>query len=224
MEIAAGHLRARLVGADAAGSAFALRAARFRDGAPDRDAFDARAGHLLIEGAGGLLGCARVSVQGREDISRGYTSTFYDLTCFAARFGRALEVGRVCFAEGSADPDVPRIMLAALTRIVAREAVGVLYGCTSFPVDAAPLSRLVRAVAPADWAPARRALELRPLEGASGAVPPLMRAWLSLGAVVSDHAVVDRDLGTVHVFTALPVASIPPARARLLTGMLAPAD
>lgn len=53
-----------------------------------------------------------------------------------------------------------------------------------------------------------------------GPLPPLLRGWLALGAEVSDHAVIDRDLGTMHVFTALPVAAIPPGRAAMLTGLL----
>jgi hypothetical protein len=33
---------------------------------------------------------------------------------------------------------------------------------------------------------------------------------------VSDHAVCDDDLDTLHVFTAVEIAKIPPARARAL--------
>jgi putative hemolysin len=224
MEIEAGSLRARLVGPDRAGPALALRAARFRGGASDTDAFDARCEHLLIEGQGGLMGAARVAIEDGAAMAHGYTGQFYDLSRFADRFARGLEIGRVCLVPGPADPDVPRLMLAALARLVELRGVDVLFGCTSFPADAAPLARLADRVAPADWLPAARASERRALEGTRGTVPPLMRAWLGLGARVSDHAVVDRDLGTVHVFTALPVATIPPARARLLTRMPTPAD
>jgi len=47
-------------------------------------------------------------------------------------------------------------------------------------------------------------------------VPPLLRGYLSLGAQVSDHAVIDRQMATLHVLTLLDVARIAPARARLL--------
>lgn len=224
MEIEAGRLRARLVGADAAAAALALRARVFRYGRPDGDAFDARARHLLVEGPDGLAACARLTVQDGASVLDGYAARFYDLRAFARAFGRPMEVGRVCLAPGTDDPDVPRLLLAGLAQIVERERVDVLHGCTSFPIGAAPLGRLAGRVGPPDWAPGVRAAETAPLRGTAGALPPLMRSWLALGAAVSDHAVVDRDLGTVHVFTALPVAAIPPARARLLTGMLAPAD
>ncbi|TFL19661.1 GNAT family N-acetyltransferase [Jannaschia formosa] len=220
MRIEAGTLRVRRVPLAEAGPALELRARVFRGGACDRDGFDARASHLIVERAGTALGAARLSVQGPGEVLRGYTAGFYGLEAFARAFPRALEVGRVCLAPGCADPDVPRLLLGAMAQVVERERVGVLHGCTSFPIDAAPLSRLAGREAPAAWAPVRRAAETRPLTGTAGTMPPLMRAWLGMGAVVSDHAVVDRDLGTVHVFTALPIAAIPPARARLLTGML----
>ena len=32
-------------------------------------------------------------------------------------------------------------------------------------------------------------------------LPPLLKFYLSLGGRVSDHAVIDKDLDTLHVFT-----------------------
>ena len=51
---------------------------------------------------------------------------------------------------------------------------------------------------------------------AMAAMPPLLRSYLAMGGWVSDHAVVDAQLGTLHVFTGLEIRAIPPARARLL--------
>ena len=223
MDFTAGRWRARLVPLAGAGAALALRARVFRGGADDADVFDAEARHLLIEGASGLAACARLSVQRGEDVLRGYTAGFYDLTRFAARFPVALEVGRVTLAPGPADPEVPRLLLAVLARVVEAEGVAALHGCASFPRDGAGMARLRGHVAPADWRPGTKADEIVPLSDRPGPLPPLLRAYLALGAGVSDHAVIDRDLGTSHVFTALPVAAIPPARARLMTGMLDPA-
>ena len=47
-------------------------------------------------------------------------------------------------------------------------------------------------------------------------MPGLLRSYLAMGGWVSDHAVIDRDLGTLHVLTVVDIAAIPPARARLL--------
>jgi len=48
------------------------------------------------------------------------------------------------------------------------------------------------------------------------AMPPLLRTYLMMGGWVSDHAVVDHDLNTLHVFTGVEIAAVPPNRARLL--------
>jgi hypothetical protein len=40
-----------------------------------------------------------------------------------------------------------------------------------------------------------------------------------MGGWVSDHAVVDADLDTLHVFTGLEIRAVPPGRARLLRAL-----
>jgi putative hemolysin len=47
-------------------------------------------------------------------------------------------------------------------------------------------------------------------------MPPLLRTYLMMGGWVSDHAVVDKHMNTLHVFTGLEIGAIPPARKRLL--------
>ncbi|MEL6426276.1 MAG: ornithine-acyl-ACP acyltransferase, partial [Pseudomonadota bacterium] len=54
------------------------------------------------------------------------------------------------------------------------------------------------------------------LKQANKGMPPLLRSYLVMGGWVSDHAVVDNDLNTLHVFTGLEIKGIPPGRARLL--------
>jgi len=57
------------------------------------------------------------------------------------------------------------------------------------------------------------------LKGGAAELPPLLRSYLAMGGKVGDQAVIDRALQTIHVFTALDVAAIPPARARALRQM-----
>jgi putative hemolysin len=52
-------------------------------------------------------------------------------------------------------------------------------------------------------------------------MPPLLRSYLAMGGWVSDHAVIDREMGTMHVFTGLEVRAIPAARKRLLRALAA---
>ncbi|KIT17212.1 GNAT family N-acyltransferase [Jannaschia aquimarina] len=202
--------------------AYAFRAARFRSGAEDRDAFDAAALHLTVEGAAGLAAYARLFPQDGAEMARGYSAQAYDVTPLVARYRRAVEVGRVCLDDGA--PDLPRLLLAVLARLVDRWEAELLWGCASFPGRVPPaLGRLADRAAP--WGPGRRAgVENADLPAAgAGAIPPMLRLYLAFGASVSGHAVVDRDLGTTHVLAMLPVREIPVARARLLRGMLAAA-
>jgi putative hemolysin len=63
---------------------------------------------------------------------------------------------------------------------------------------------------------ARLRLRTPDLKAALRAMPPLLRSYLAMGGWVSDHAVVDRDLGTLHVFTGLEVGGVPEARIQAL--------
>ena len=62
----------------------------------------------------------------------------------------------------------------------------------------------------------KRPIRPRATQKAMAAMPPLLRTYLLMGGWVSNHAVVDHQLDTLHVFTGLEIRAIPPARARLL--------
>jgi hypothetical protein len=51
-------------------------------------------------------------------------------------------------------------------------------------------------------------------------MPPLLRTYLMMGGWVSDHAVVDDHMNTLHVFTGVEIGAIPPVRKRLLRAWL----
>jgi putative hemolysin len=108
-----------------------------------------------------------------------------------------------------------------------------LFGCSSFHgtdaddhLDAfallkdghlAPRRWLPRVKAPDVFRFAQKLRRTKPdARRALSGMPPLLRTYLMMGGWVSDHAVVDHDLNTLHVFTGLEIAAIPPARARLL--------
>lgn len=237
-DLARGRFRARCAGTDEEVSAAqALRGRCFRgEGQLDTDAFDARCHHVLIEEqeTGALAGCFRVlSLPDGADLARSYSAQFYDLSALAARPGPFCELGRFCVAPEWTDPDILRLGWAALTRFV--DAAGVLWliGCSSFAgtgwrsFEEAFALLSARHLAPDDLRPGPRAPETfgfaavlagraPDLRAAQAQMPPLLRTYLTMGGWVSDHAVIDRDLGTLHVFTAIDIAAIPPARARAL--------
>ena len=232
MEFSKGRFRVRLAATSCdLGAVLGLRSRTFRGGEGlDADAFDARCRHLMIERLqdGQLVGTCRWQVLGgAAAVGASYTAQFYDLEAVAWRFDRVMEIGRFCM-EG-ADADGLRLAWAALTRIVDGEGVGLMFGCSSFPgTEQEPYQEAFAALAeghlaPLSLRPGRRAAEVVPLavrshepRRAMQQMPPLLRSYLAMGGWVSDHAVVDRDLGTLHVMTGVEIAAIPPARARLL--------
>ena len=50
-------------------------------------------------------------------------------------------------------------------------------------------------------------------------MPALLRSYLAMGGWVGDCLVIDRSLDRMHVFTCLPVAAVPVARARALQAL-----
>jgi len=233
MEFSRGQYRVRLAcsAADVA-AVQRLRHHAFRgcEGV-DADRFDARCRHVMIEMPSDqrLVGTCRLQVLCDPAAVAGtYTAQFYDLAKLSRAFDRMMEVGRFCIERG-VEPDALRLAWAALTRIVDAERVGLMFGCTSFAgtapeTHAAALAALAAGhLARPELQPGRLAREVVPLRDmphdprqALRQMPPLLRSYLAMGGWVSDHAVVDRDLGTLHVLTGVEIAAIPPTRARLL--------
>jgi L-ornithine Nalpha-acyltransferase len=202
----------------------------------DADAFDDRCHHILVEEikSGALVCCFRLlPLKGGADIASSYSAQYYDLAALSAFTGPMVEMGRFCIHPNWPDPDILRVAWGAMTRYVDDTGVEMLFGCSSFDgADAAKhhdaLALLKDAhLAPKRWLPRvkaprvfrfARALRLfRPdAKRALIGMPPLLRTYLMMGGWVSDHAVLDTDLNTLHVFTGLEIRAIPPARARLL--------
>ena len=204
----------------------------------DTDRFDAICTHMLIEDVetGDLVCCFRILVMETCcDVSRSYSGQFYDLSGLEKFTGPVLEMGRFCVDPERKDPDILRLAWAALTECVDRSGARMLFGCASFQGTDPTLYKdsfaLLRAryLAPVRWAPGIKAREVfrfsvppydKPAQGkALGQTPPLMRGYLAMGAWVSDHAVIDRALNTLHVFTGLEIDAIPPQRKKLLRAL-----
>lgn len=204
--------------------------------AVDADDYDDRCTHVLIrETASGLLiACFRMlTLSGGHEIGDSYSARYYNLSRLREFDGKMVEIGRFCIHPEWHDPDILRLAWGALARHVDDEAVQMLFGCSSFMgtdtegyADTFAMLR-ERHLAPKRWLPRvkapkvfrfARALRLRKPDprAAMAGMPPLLRSYLAMGGWVSDHAVVDNQLNTLHVFTGLEIRAIPPARAKLL--------
>jgi len=179
----------------------------------DHDEFDARCNHVLIEDMQGHLhGCFRVQ--------------YFD--GFAGLEGGVLELGRFCISPDVTAPDALRLAWGMLAQIVDHCGAKMLFGCSSFAgTDPTPYNAAFQLLA-AQYMSNRVSVKsgavvrFSDLNGAFDhrdalkQVPALLRTYLTMGGWVSDHAVVDVEMNTLHVFTALEIAAIPEARAKAL--------
>ena len=221
-------------------AALKLRALAFRGSAEadDADRFDPACRHIVVEHlATKEIVCAfrLLPLGDGRAIEESYSAQFYELDALKSFDGPMVEMGRFCIHPERRDPDILRIAWGAMTRFVDENGVEMLFGCSSFHgteaetyMDAFALLK-EKHIAPKRWLPrvkapnvfrfARRLRRRPDAKRAMLTMPPLLRTYLLMGGWVSDHAVVDRDLGTLHVFTGLEISAIPPSRARLLRGV-----
>lgn len=212
----------------------ALRRAAFpRRAGGEEDAQDALSAHVMVEAEGRLLAYFRVMLFGwGAGLAQGYAARFYDVGPLAGYARPIAEMGRFCVAPDGVHPDVLRLAWGAMTRLVDEGQAGLLVGCTSFRGAGWEAHRRGLALlaaeflGPPDHRPGRKAPEIVDFPALAGpatdrraglaALPPLLRTYLGMGGWVSDHAVVDRDLDTLHVFTCVEVDKVPAARAASL--------
>jgi putative hemolysin len=241
LTLSRGRYRARLAETEAdirAAQRLRWRAFRAGDAAReglDTDAFDADCAHMLVVDSsdGAVVCCFRLMhLPSGAQIGRSYSAQFYELSGLEAYDAPMVEMGRFCIDPDRQDPDILRVAWAAMTGFVDEAGVQMIFGCSSFHgteaqayLDAfallahrhlAPRRWLPRVKAPAVFRFAKLMRAKPDLKRATAEMPPLLRTYLMMGGWVSDHAVIDRELGTLHVFTALEVAAVPAGRARIL--------
>lgn len=207
-----------------------------RESPLDTDSFDAACDHLLIEESktGELVCCFRLlPLESGADIEQSYSAQFYDLEALRDFPDRMVEMGRFCVHPEHRTGEVLRIAWSAMTSYVDAREIKLLIGCSSFKgVDAETYQDAFALLkdhhlAPARWLPRPKAanvfefarkLKFRrpdPMRGMR-LMPPLLRGYLSMGGWVSDHAVIDHDMNTLHVFTGLEIGRVPKRMSKAL--------
>ena len=204
----------------------------------DVDDFDTICQHVLIENleTNKLICCYRIlNFENGKDISNSYSAQFYDLKSIEGYSKPMIEVGRFCIDPEVNDPSVVLTAWAALAQIVAQSQTELLFGCSSFEgidkgkyVDSFALLR-DRYIAPVHWRPRIKSAKVfcysKDLnckvdkKKALLNMPPLLKTYLSMGAWVSDHAVVDLNMKTLHLFTGMEISKIPQSRKQFLLNL-----
>ncbi|MDF1585092.1 GNAT family N-acetyltransferase [Marinimicrococcus flavescens] len=198
----------------------------------DRDAFDAIARHLIVVdrsrstgGTPAVVGCYRLL---RESVARRhggfYTATEFDLGGLSSEAGEVLELGRSCVHADYRGGAVMQLLWRGIAEYQARHRFGLMIGCASLPGrDVARVARQVRYLHERHLAP----LGLRPCARSSRRVahepfaaaaydpsvafrrlPPLMKGYLRLGAMIGEGAVLDEQFNTIDLCIVLPTDRI----------------
>jgi len=148
-----------------------------------------------------------------EDILSSYSAQYYDLTKLSTLRLKPMEIGRLCVDQHAGDPFLLLFAFKYLRSLISSRRVDFIFGCTSFagadnPMHLEALNSLGKnQLAPINKKSSnvldikKKTICAEESKNARDFLPPLLRFYLSLGGRVSDHAVIDRDLDTLHVFT-----------------------
>jgi putative hemolysin len=200
----------------------------------DVDAYDAFCDHLLVldrsiegDSEDQIVGTYRLL---RQDVAMA-NGGFYSASEFAideliARHPdkRFMELGRSCVLPDYRTKRIVELLWQGNWAYALKHGMSAMFGCASFPgvhpeSHALALSFLHHnVVAKDEWAVSAlphlaRDMDLMPVEAinpkrALAALPPLIKGYLRLGAMVGSTAVVDKAFNTTDVLIVLPISSI----------------
>lgn len=202
--------------------------------ARDIDAWDMVCDHLLVLDTS-IEGDAEEQIVGtyrllRQDVARNsggfYSQSEFDIEPLLARHPekRFMELGRSCVLPEYRTKRTVELLWQGAWAYALKHRVDVLFGCGSFggvvPEEhALALSYLHQNLLARDeWsvhahADQYRTMDLMPSEAvnarrALAAMPPLIKGYLRLGAMIGNGAVVDHAFRTTDVLIVLPIGSI----------------
>jgi L-ornithine Nalpha-acyltransferase len=177
-----------------------------------------------------VIGTYRILRQEVAERASGfYSAGEYDIApLLRAKAGshRFLELGRSCVLAPYRSKRSVELLWHGLWAYVRENKIDVMIGCASFEgVDLEEhklaLSYLFhKARAPEEWRCNARPdlavpMDLMPMseidpKAALKAMPPLVKAYMRVGAYFSGDAVIDRQFGTIDVLVIMPIANIDP--------------
>jgi putative hemolysin len=200
----------------------------------DFDTIDRYCDHLLVLDTA-LAGAVEEQIVGtyrllRQEVAARhdgfYSQSEFDVMDLAARNPgkRFLELGRSCVLREYRTRRTLEALWQGNWAYALEHGIDVMFGCASFPGDrphahALALSFLNHTCAADDGLESERDCRPWPVNGhdagrgdqpraALTAMPPLIKGYLRIGALVSREAVVDSAFGTTDVLVILPVKQI----------------
>lgn len=185
----------------------------------DVDSFDAYARHLIVRDRRNdeVVACMRVLLD--TDAQRAgsfYSETEFDLGRLVTAPGRVMEIGRVCVHEAYRGGMVISMLWAGLARFFQVTEYNRIIGSASIPLagDGANAMAAFAALAERYMAPAefrvrpKLPLPLRDGPTPPARIPPLLLAYMRLGARICGEPCWDPDFNTADVVVLLDPADL----------------
>lgn len=192
----------------------------------DRDRYDALCRHLLVRDntTGAVVASTRLLCDEQARQAGGfYSSGEFDLDMVGGLAGRALEIGRTCVDADYRNGAVIATLWQGIAAIITSERFDYLFGCASISLEdgGARAHQLLQQIRERHMASERfRVRPFNPLPRADAPVegtarmPPLLKAYISLGALACGEPYWDRDFQCADVFMLLDVSELNPRYAR----------
>ena len=186
----------------------------------DQDLFDRYCDHLLVQNddTGEVIGTYRILRPDQaKRLGSYYSDTEFDLTRLNSIRNQLVEVGRSCVHPDYRNGAVITLLWAGLARYMQDRNYQYLIGCASMTMAdgghlAASLYRELSKthLSPAEWqASPRCALPLSALnQDLKAEVPPLIKGYLRLGAMICGAPAWDPDFNTADFLVLLPMHRI----------------
>lgn len=193
----------------------------------DSDVYDTFCDHLIVKekASGRIVGTYRLLRQTKAEANIGfYSETEFDLSLLKKNGGNLLELGRSCVAKKFRSVAVINLLWRGIARYIELHGITHLFGCASLH------STDPRKIAPAYYylihnylAPKefwtfprinhRMNMSTIPVTEAEerasfSSLPPLMKGYLRLGAMVCGEPAVDYEFGTTDFLILVDTAEI----------------
>lgn len=185
----------------------------------DHDRLDSYCRHLIVrDGLGQVVGCTRIlTAEAARRAGGFYSETEFDLAPVLSLPGRFMEIGRTCVHPDYRNGATISTLWSGLATFIADQGIDYLIGCASIPLgeDGAEAQALYAELAQrhlvSESLRVKPHLPLPRRDGRArgvGAIPPLLKAYLRLGARIGGEPCLDPDFKVADVFILLSTQRI----------------
>jgi putative hemolysin len=196
----------------------------------DRDAFDEYCDHLIVRDSNmdEVVGTYRILTSWRaKEYGSFYSESEFDLSRLKPLVPRLVEVGRSCIRQEYRQGSVITLLWSGLAQYMMTRGYEYLMGCASIQLDdggitASATYRHVkdRCLSPDCWRVFPRIpFPVKVIPSISvGALPPLIKGYVRLGAYVCGEPAWDQQFNSADLLMLLPLSQMNPRYARHFMG------